>query len=450
MSRLIVLSNRVPEPSQRILSGGLAIALQQALQHVRGVWLGWNGEIEPQPVFREQLHAQLTTVTCGYTEAQYRQFYSGYANQVLWPALHGRIDLIREQPDDFVMYQAVNAQFAQQLAQIVTPDDVIWVHDYHFLAVAAYCRQLGMRNRIGFFLHIPFALVDQWQAVSQYLTLATQLTDYDLIGVQTEQDARHARHLLPMPHDHIKAYPIGTDLKHIQELLAQQPLLQPTPYQQIIAVDRIDYTKGLLERLHSLGVFLQQHPQWHQRLQLLQIATPCRSEVPSYQQLQQQFAADVASLNQSMRHGDWQPVQCCEGMPYGQLMATFRASPIGWVNSLADGMNLVAKEYVACQPADQPGVLLLSCHAGAAQQMNAAILFDPLDEQQVQQALNQALHMPLEERQTRHQVLLEQLGQFDIIWWRERFLQDLQQTSGLEPNEPDQMASAIPNEPYLL
>lgn len=427
MGRLIILSNRVdvPQPQKPQGAGGLMIALQQALQNIQGVWLGWNGQISDTPTFTHVNALGIDYITTDYTAEQYAHFYSGFANRILWPAFHRRRDLIEEQPNDYATYQSINQLFARKLNDIAQPDDVIWIHDYHFLSVAYYCRQLNMPNKIGFFLHIPFAKTSDWQAIRQHAQLAQHMSHYDLIGLQTEPDAVQCRQLVSRQRTKIQAYPIGIDVEYVQQIAQHTRPINQTAFKHIIAVDRIDYSKGLLQRLHDFTIFLKQNPVWQQRLQLLQVASPCRLDVPSYQQLHQQFFDQVDVLNHNLGTAHWQPVHCLDTMPYAQLMAYYRTTPIAWVNSMADGMNLVAKEYIAAQNPDDPGVLILSKYAGAALQMPAALIIDPVQHTDVQYQLKTALNMPPVERKWRYQQLISGLKHHDIKYWRNTFLDDL-------------------------
>ena len=496
MSRLIVLSNRVKMPDNNLMAGGLAIALQEVLRGKSVVWMGWNGEVIEScndnctTEFSSNKQAALadtdtlfastsiTYITTPLTAEQYRQFYCGFANNVLWPLLHERDDLMNQAPEDYAGYQEVNRLFAQQLEKIIEPDDVIWVHDYHFLSVAYHCRQLGIRNRIGFFLHIPFVTLPFWQSLDKSAELIRHLAHYDVFGTQTQQDRancldvlHHYLKISPINISHTKqnfaiskqskgvqiildlglsaphcllidAYPIGTNVAKIQQQVSHfssHCSLKPTQAiqnkntikpanQQIIAVDRIDYSKGLLRRFSAYRDFLQQNPIYHNQLKLLQIACPSRLDLPAYQRLYDEVKYTVNDINQQFSPNEcsWQAINYCESViSHETLMTMFWQSDIGWVNSLKDGMNLVAKEYIAAQNPDNPGVLLLSCYAGAAEQMQAAVIIDPHQPKSMTEGLSIALTMPLGERQSRHQSLLQGLQRDNLQAWQQSFLDDL-------------------------
>ena len=534
MSRLIVLSNRVKMPDNHPMAGGLAVALQDVLIGKSVVWMGWNGEVvndnnanntdaantfsSIQQRFMASSKAktratQITYMTTAFTTQQYQHFYCGFANNVLWPLLHEQTALISQATDDYAGYQAVNRLFARQLKSIIQPDDVIWVHDYHFLSVAYHCRKLGINNRIGLFLHIPFVALDFWQQLKQSAELIHHLAHYDVLGTQTQQGCTNCvdvfQHYLkdslikaslgeervekesvdkedvlanslaensdvgltpinvlqknqPFTHAYhssgtaltlnldfkpqhcllINAYPIGINVARIQQQvsqLASPPLshlaqhnvykkTDKTTTQQIIAVDRIDYSKGLLRRFSAYRDFLEHYPSYQKQLQLLQIACPSRLDLPTYQRLYQEVKQTVSDINQQFAPtaGTWQAIKYSENvLNHEPLMAAFWQSDIGWVNSLKDGMNLVAKEYIAAQNPDDPGVLMLSRYAGAAEQMQAAVIVDPHQPTSMIEGLRTALTMPLKERQLRYQALLQGLHQDDLYAWQQRFLDDL-------------------------
>ena len=464
MSKLIVLSNRVNLPnkqSPKAVAGGLAVALQEALAKDGGIWVGWNGQVVtnisdmPDTVnqFATEQHDKVTYVTTAFSPMQYEKYYCGYANNRLWAGMHDRTDLIVSSSEDFSVYQAVNRMFAKQLQQIAQPDDMIWIQDYHFFAVARHCRDLGMKQRIGFFLHIPFPQLWVWDFLTYGQTLIQQLLDYDVVGLQTQQDAQNCvaviEQLLPhaiqitqtnartlITHSNhttlIQAYPIGINPVYIHKL-ASQPLSDQTALKNltstittILAVERLDYTKGIPERLQAFAAFLRRYPQYLERIQLYQIACPSRLDIETYQQLRQQVHTLVEQINSQFATASWQPIIYQEDpVSHDNLMPLFRQCQICWVNSLKDGMNLVAKEYIAAQDEQNAGVLILSKNAGAAHQLQQAILVDPNSNDSMIEGLYQALTMTKQQREQRHQSLLQGIYETDIDTWRAHFLADL-------------------------
>lgn len=458
MSKLIVLSNRISMPSGKASAGGLAVAVQDALNDSNGIWLGWNGQQitdSEAPEF-EQAHSQgIDYITCPLTHQQYAQYYCGFANKVLWPAMHDREDLIEYDSQEYNTYQKVNRLFAEKLKQLAQPEDIIWIHDYHFFSVARYCRELGMQNKIGFFLHIPFASLNIWLKIPVARELIQDLSQYDVIGLQTQIDQNACmqtclslleaqkiqsnsisykkRQIL------IKSYPIGVQPEVIQKQ-AQQDLPSPcvfnfeeVPRQKtIIGVDRIDYSKGLLERFNAFATFLETNPEYHGLVRHLQVATPSRTDIAVYQRLYERFKTKLELINEEFAHEDWRPVDCCyDPVQHHNLMHIYRHSDICWISSLRDGMNLVAKEYIAAQDPENPGVLILSKYAGAAEQMSQALIVDPQDRAAMMDALKMALEMSKAERINRYQQLIEGLSASDLTHWRNDFLDDLEKTPTL-------------------
>lgn len=457
MSRLIVLSNRVTLPNTNgTQAGGLAIALQDALQGMQGIWVGWNGQRSQQRQYKFDFMQQhgIEYHTCQLSEAEYQGYYCGYANSVLWPLLHQQPQYIQASPQDFQTYQAVNQKFARQLHQIARPEDVIWVHDYHFFSVAHYCRQLGMKNKIGFFLHIPFAEPHAWHQLNEAQILAHHIAQYDVFGLQIQQHQQNCFDFLKRKicgietgrdrltissktssHSiEIKAYPISVHPKAIQQRAQSTQHIQyikaldlhrQADSKTIISVDRIDYSKGLLEKIQTIRHYLT-----HQKdpipFQQLQVASPCRLEVPVYQQLYTHFKAEVERLNQDFAN-QWTSIfhSFYGSLPHQDLLKRYRDADVCWVNSIQDGMNLVAKEFIAAQDPDDPGVLMLSKYAGATEQMQQALIFDPLNPVQTSKVLHQALKMSRSERQSRYQALFQGLCEADILTWRNQILYDL-------------------------
>lgn len=457
MSKLIVLSNRVSLPQSEQHAGGLAVALNHALQDQGGIWLGWNGEHVKNPQtaqFTTQSHQQVLYITTPLSEAEYQGFYCGFANGTLWPMLHSRSDLIEEDVNEFDVYQQVNQRFAQHIATIAAPTDVIWIHDYHFLSIAKYCRQFGLKNRIGFFLHIPFASLHEWQQLKHAKRLLKDLLDYDLIGLQTEADQKNCLNTYQaMPfaavdknkvvHQHgqtlVNSYPIGVNPQAIQKAaqantLKLEQYFEPCPnltLPLVVSAERIDYSKGIPERLDAIEALLNEKSLQGQ-FAAVQIACPCRMEVPIYKRLYLHINQRIAAINHALHTQTWQPIYLShQMMPHHELMQLYRKSAICWVDSLKDGMNLVAKEYIAAQDPHHPGVLVLSRYAGAAEQMQEALLVDPHDVDSLKQALYQALHMPLSERVHRYKALITGLYQEDIKHWRKCFLTDLNSIQSL-------------------
>ena len=464
MSKLIVLSNRVNLPNpESTKAGGLAVALQDALQDIGGIWVGWNGsrvDQNKEQKFQILKHQNVEYHTSALSEAQYQGYYCGFSNNALWPLMHDQHQRVEYQPQDFKTYKDVNLRFAKHLKQVASPHDIIWIHDYHFLSVAHYCRKLGMRNRIGFFLHIPFPELKLWQTLPPYQELARHLADFDVIGLQTPRDQANCidflEQVLNIQHRndeilsyqskriYVKAYPIGVHPAQIQKQAAESQVTdlpfdldKAHAHKTIITVDRIDYSKGLLEKIHAFQELLDEQPEFKNQFQQLQIACPCRLDVNSYKKLYEQFQAAVQNLNHQHGNANWLPFDCSyDTLGHEALMQLYRKADICWVNSIRDGMNLVAKEYIAAQDPLDPGVLILSKYAGAAEQMKEALLVDPYDQDSMAKALKRALRMPKSERLERYRYLQQGLKNFDIIRWRDQFLSDLKKSQSLRIYRP--------------
>jgi trehalose 6-phosphate synthase len=442
MSRLVIVSNRVADLRKKTQTGGLAVGLADAIRSRGGLWFGWNGKIEAEipdePSVTEIGNVKM--VSAPLTREDYDCFYVGYANSVLWPLFHYRLDLVRNQDEAYAGYRRVNAYFARMLAQQLQPDDVIWIHDYQLLTMALELRRLGCRQRIGFFLHIPFPPHDVLSASPHHQDLLDALLSHDLVGFQTETDLENFRNCL----EHIEhpdraeaesdAFPIGIDVDDFAKLAhhASDDVLLDRIRRgilgraQIIGVDRLDYSKGLPERMRAFNRLLELYPEHQRAVSYLQIAPPTREDVSAYSDIRRELEGLAGAING--RHADfnWTPVKYIHrNVAREKLASLFRTSNVGLVTPLRDGMNLVAKEYVAAQDPENPGVLVLSHFAGAAEQMREALLVNPYDTDGVAKAIHHALAMPLDERQARHAALLKRITEHDAQWWLETFLERL-------------------------
>lgn len=452
MSRLIVVSNRVaPIQEGKPAAGGLAIGVLDALKETGGVWFGWSGEIVGEasaPVAEKR--GNVTYATVGLTRRDYDQYYRGFSNATLWPTFHYRNDLSRFDREEYAGYARVNANLALQLKPLLEPDDIIWVHDYHLLPFAQECRAAGIKNPIGFFLHIPFPVPEVLRTVPPHEELIKAMCSYDIVGFQTEADKQsfvdyvergHLGHLsedgMLQAHGHmlkVGAYPIGIYPDAIAKIAEQFSNRKPVKSLRdslrgrklIMSVDRLDYSKGLAERFQAFERLLLHAPGWHGRVSMVQIAPPTRSDVQTYQRIRQNLEGEAGRINGRFAQLDWTPIQYLN-RKYDRnlLMALFRLSQVGYVTPLRDGMNLVAKEYVASQDPADPGALVLSQFAGAADQLPGALVVNPFDLSQMSEALERALSMPLAERQSRHTDMMAPLRENNLSVWRDSFLQDL-------------------------
>lgn len=457
MSRLVAISNRVESPRGAPAAGGLAVALVEALQARSGLWFGWSGKTDPQPaaVPRVDRADGFTLATLDLAPRDYEAYYSGFANRCLWPLLHFRIDIVAFDRQQFEGYRRVNAAFAQALAPLLRPDDLIWIHDYHLFWMASELRRRGVHQRIGFFLHTPFPPREILTTLPHHAELVRALFDCDLLGLQTASDLE--RFCSYVRHEaggrqagdtlsafgrtlRVGAFPVGIDAARVRDYAQSaggrreyrrlREVLRG--HDQIIGVDRLDYSKGLLRRLNAFEHLLDRHPDIHGQIDYLQIAPISRGEVRAYRDFRLELEQRAAHINGRYAQVDWTPVRYLNRtLPRRTLAGFYRASRIGLVTPMRDGMNLVAKEYVAAQDSDDPGVLVLSRFAGAAQQMQAALLVNPYDTGEVADALYRARNMPRAERRERHAALWQVVLKQDVTRWREDFLAALSRGQNL-------------------
>jgi len=454
MKRLVVVSNRVADWTSGGKSGGLAVALQDALKLHGGLWLGWSGETIRDEKYRElskEHHGNVTLAMMPLTEDEYKNYYLGFANSVLWPVFHYRLDLARFEPEHWESYINTVREFARQLSGLLQADDIIWVHDYHLIPLASELRKLGVSQKIGFFLHIPFPSPDVLAAAPQHRELVETLFDYDLVGLQTHSDVGNfARFIFEaedgtvLPDGRLrlgqksvlaKSFPIGIDVDSFRAMARTegadfhiQTLQRRTIASAfIIGVDRLDYTKGISERFRAFQRLVENYPDYRTSVTLMQIAPPTREEVLAYAEMRQELEQLSGHINGELGNYDWTPVRYIHRhIPRDTLAALLRGSQVGLVTPLRDGMNLVAKEYVAAQDDEDPGVLILSRFAGAAEEMKEALIINPYDIDEMVEAMHRALSMPLLERQERHQALLERVRANDVSRWRETYLDTLE------------------------
>jgi trehalose 6-phosphate synthase len=450
MSRLVVISNRVASLESRNQSGGLAVALGDTLRETGGVWFGWDGNVvDDDATISVSVVKQdsVTIATMPLTGRDYHDYYVGFANQVLWPACHYRLDLVNFETAYFDSYRRVNARFADAISKLLEPDDIIWVHDYHLFSLAAELRAQGARQRIGFFLHIPFPPPGVLLAVPVHQWLVKSLFSYDVVGFQTNADVVNFQRFVA---EHVngeigadgrvtafgrtviaRAFPIGIDVENffnmahtsaadeIIERLNRRNLARS----HIVGVDRLDYSKGLPERMKAFRRLLELYPDKQKTVTLMQIAPPTREDVAAYADIREELEQLSGAINGAYGDFDWTPVRYIHRNLSRELLAAlFRGSEVGLVTPLRDGMNLVAKEYVAAQDPDDPGVLVLSRFAGAAEDLQMALIVNPYDIDDIAHALEQALTMPIEERRDRHQALYARVRENDANHWREQFL----------------------------
>lgn len=480
--RLLIVSNRValPNASGGASAGGLAVALAQTLKKHGGLWFGWSGDIVEEPVEEPRMRSRAGV---GYalldlSRAEYESYYLGFSNRALWPIMHYRPSLTDYSREQFEAYIGVNRRFAASLAPLVQPDDMIWVHDYHLIPLGAELRSLGLTNPIGYFHHIPWPAPDLFEALPASGILLRALAGYDLAGFQTAQDADNARRGLLAASGgedvgdergaavaacgrrlSLGSFPIGVDSRSMQRLAARSAAEMNPRVQRalggmrsaklVIGVDRLDYSKGIPQRLHAFERFLVDTPEARGRVTMLQIAPPSRSEVPEYAELDRATDEIAGRINAQLAEIDWSPIRVVKkSYPRGMLAGLYRRSAVGLVTPIRDGMNLVAKEYVAAQDPADPGVLILSRFAGAARQLTTALLVNPNDVDEVAAAISEALAMPLEDRVLRHRELLANVRHEDVGWWTSAFIAALAEATSKPPG-PDRARRRLRLPPRL-
>ena len=443
--KLIVVSNRIPRGTSS--SGGLVVALHDALRTRGGLWLGTEpvaeGEDdEPLEYGSDPYHRIAVPVP----QQLYDDFYLGFSNSVLWPICHRRGDLVSLRPQYHKAYSQVSARMAKAIADLAEPDDLIWVHDYHFLPLAAELRKLHVTARIGFFLHIPFPALGELGAMPEQTSVSAWLAAYDLIGLQTKSDVARCIELYRasaraefMRNGDIKfgdrvtsirSFPIGIDVETFMKAAderADPPKLGPDLAEEFaIGVDRLDYSKGLPNRFRAFGHYLENRTDKSRRVSLLQIAPPTREEVTAYRDIRMELEEITGRLNGEHAELDWTPIRYIHRSVERSLLAKlYRKASLALVTPFADGMNLVAKEYMAAQDPEDPGVLVLSRMAGAAEEMSSALLVNPYDIDDMSSAIAAALDMPLEERRERHKDCLRAVRESDVSIWSRNFLDTL-------------------------
>jgi trehalose 6-phosphate synthase len=474
---LVVVSNRVARgKANEPMTGGLAAALLPVVEHSGAIWVGSSGRVRDG--FQKEPFAEIEALGAGalamldLPAAHYGGYYEGFANSALWPALHSRSDLIRVSQGDYLSYREVNAFMARALLRFKKPGTAFWVQDYHFLALGAELRDLGVSESIGFFLHTPWPALGTIEGVPHHRELIEAMLAYDLIGFQTEEDCENFRSYieseLQLPvndgvalsrygRTRLAVFPIGIDADKFAHAAAKaishpdvSRLRRSLHGERLaIGVDRLDYSKGLINRITAFDRMWTSQPGLTRTVSLLQIATPSRGGIEAYGNLQNDVAKLVSDVNG--RHGevDWTPIRYLnKGFSQAVLAGLYRTAQVGVVTPLHDGMNLVAKEYVAAQNPEDPGVLVLSKFAGAANELDTALLVNPHDIDGMARTIATALSMPLTERRLRYEAMMEKLRTRTIQQWFADFVATLQDSQA-EKASTDTLMAEEPEPPSL-
>lgn len=455
---VIVVSNRVARArSDEPIAGGLAAALIPTVKDSGAIWVGSSGQtadtLQTKDSFAKiEALGRGALATIDMPAKHYRGFYEGFANSALWPALHSRPDLIQVTAEEYASYREVNAFMARALVRFTGPDAVFWIQDYHFLPLGAEMRRLQIGRPLGFFLHTPWADRRTMATVPHHADLVQAMLSYDLIGFQTDEDLRNFEDYLqfelglsvadgmvtsPSGLTHLATFPIGIDVNEFSaratkastraDVARLRASLQGAKL--VVGVDRLDYSKGLVNRVRAFDRMLEFEPQLKRGVCLLQVAVPTRGNIRAYRELKSELASLVGEVNG--RHGevDWNPIRYLN-KSFSQLTLAgfYRAAHVGLVTPLHDGMNLVAKEYVAAQNPFDPGVLVLSSFAGAAKQLDAALLVNPHDIDGMARQIAAALAMSLDERRERWHAMVGKLRASPVQDWFADFLRALADT----------------------
>jgi trehalose 6-phosphate synthase len=490
--RLLVVSNRLPivlekkagRWSYKPGSGGLVNALAPVLSHRGGMWIGWPGlplarggswQAVLAEGFRERGY-DLVPVLLSAEEV--KGFYEGFSNAILWPLFHDLLGQCNFQPSFWYAYLGVNEKFANSVLRHSRRDDFIWIQDYQLIHVAEFMRRKSEALNVGFFLHIPFPPLDILLKLPWRGQILKAFLAYDLLGFQTPRDTRNflscLQALLPeaeIVDQHpitevrlgsrtvkVGAFPIGIDFQSYDEI-ARSPETERRvaelrgrfgAAELIVGVDRLDYTKGLIERLEAFRNALQRYPELRERVLLFQLVVPSREGVPEYQSLKAHVEQLVGEINGEFSTAGWVPVHYhYKSLRRRELIALYRMARIGFVTSIKDGMNLVAKEFCACQ-IEGRGVLVLSEFAGAAAQLQGgALLVNPHDIEGMADALKTAFDMDEEERRWRMEEMRQILREQDIFWWVDYYLQAALGTVPADFRTPAEYVPALELGEYL-
>jgi trehalose 6-phosphate synthase len=463
--RLLVVSNRLPElrssspangDNRKRNVGGLVSALQPALSRREGLWLGWSGRIAPVQPEGQALQlsygvddtAEPALAWVDLPEKAYEAYYNGYCNRALWPLLHSFPERLRLQSGAYQAYLEVSQAFAEVASDLVDRRSSIWLHDYHLLALGRALRGRGHLGPIGLFLHVPFPGPDLFEMLPQAPQLLDAMLELDLVGFHTARYAMNFRLCAQtmlgakagdevVEHrgrrTQVGVFPIGimpetfsatADPAAEQEAGALMEAIRPA--QLVLGVDRLDYTKGIVERLVAFGRMLERYPEHRGKVCLVQVSVPSRADVTEYAEQRREIENVVGRINGEVGEATWVPIRYLyRSFTREQLASLYRAADVGYVTPLRDGMNLVAKEYVAAQDPERPGALLLSRFAGAAAELQDALLTNPYDADGMAEDLHRALGLPLEERRRRHRLLLHAVERSTALTWGEDFLERL-------------------------
>lgn len=463
---IVIVSNRLPvkishtgkKPKLIPGSGGLVTAMAPVLRDRGGTWIGWAGDKSGKSykkLFkRETTGIGYSLIPISLKPLEVEQYYEGFSNATLWPLFHDFLDRCQFQPETWHTYCSVNRKFARTVAENSYQDDLIWVHDYHLLLVGKYLAELGVRRKTSLFLHIPFPPWDLFMRLPWAKEITASLLNHDLVGFQTERDrwnfVRCLRRLFPgaivsgpqryqlIEYDgkitRLGAFPISIDFDGFDRLASSKEVADEAWYiherlperKLVLGVDRLDYTKGILERLKAFEILLEKYPDLRDKINFIQVVVPSRIDVKEYQDMKRTIDETVGRINGRFTYHDWVPIYYIyRTLSRTELVAYYRTSEIALITPLKDGMNLIAKEYCASS-VETDGVLILSEFAGAAQQLGkSSLLVNPFNVEEVADKIYTAFHMPEEERKSRMRRLRAEVRRNNIFRWVEQFLSEV-------------------------
>ncbi len=485
MNRLIVVSNRLPFALDSTgedlwtvtpAAGGLVSAVEPVLREHGGTWIGWPGiagKIPKEPLAKATGNAGYKVVPVALSETERDEFYYGYSNGVIWPLFHDLQNFCNFEPAYWEAYKEVNDHYADAIAHCSRSDDFIWVHDYHLMYVAQALRERGLRASLTFFLHIPFPPYDIFSKLPQPQRLLRALLQFDLLGFQTRRDVRNflgcVRRVMSdariVPRRELQLvrfekrpirlghFPIGIDFDSFEKgamsdavTRRSQKLRATFPdCQLILGVDRLDYSKGIPERLRAFRNALERHPELRGRVVLIQVVVPSRVEIPRYHEFKQRIDRLVGDINGRFSTSHWLPVQYhFRSLDREDLLAHYRGCDIAFVTPLKDGMNLVAKEYCACR-VEEDGALILSQFAGAAEQLKTgALLVNPYDVEEMADTILKAFRMSDADRTARMKRMRRVVREENVFWWVDSFLKaGAKLTGGSSPVKKRRRTAAL-------
>ena len=458
--RLIVVSNRLPVTVDASGSGytytpsvgGLATTLNALRSEIEMIWMGAPGldipDPEDQALVRRELREQYDSIPVFVDAATFDAYYTGFSNGSLWPLFHYFPQYAHYDSEEWRAYQTINRCFSEAILEVAQPTDSIWVHDYHLMLLPALLHKMLPDTTIGYFLHIPFPSYEIFRMLPWREEILQGLVGADLIGFHTFGYARHflSSLLRILGHEQdfgwvtlddrrikVDTFPLGVDIQRFEKARDSQAAQtevselrdQVGDRKVILSVDRLDFTKGILERLRAYESFLRDNEDWHGKVQLISLLVPSRTRVPEYRTLKRQVDELIGKVNGEFGQPGWTPITYLyRSVPFERLVSLYRIADVALVTPLRDGMNLVAKEYLASRP-DGSGVLILSETAGAAEELGEAIIVNPHDEEEMVDGIHQALTMSLEEQKDRNLVMRRRLGRYDTMRWAHDFMQAL-------------------------